>query len=495
MNRANEKFGLLTIKALVILFLIGSLTSCKKNEVIIDEEEIALDKYGVPLTQVNTWIRDNMRQIYYWNNQIPGNSSLDMSKQPEEFFESLLFREDRFSWIQDAEELGDNLSGVSTTVGLGIQLISLADRSVIISVRYALPGSPAALAGIKRGDIISAINGSSMTLDNYSSVMQPYYSGNPFRVQLAKLNGNLISNDKEIQLTPVQNFQEMAIQKDTVLTTPSGKKVAYLFYNRFLNNQINELLGAFSRFKEANVDELVLDMRYNSGGGIFISGVLTSMIYNNYNENDVFVKYLYNSNYRDVEYSFYRLFGGTSSNASEKQNADLIVTLTKGFNLGLNRVFILATGSSASATELVINNLKPFMSASNVVHIGRTTVGKNQGSTTIKDESKAIKWGLQPIIVLLANKNGEGDYVNGLIPMHDINENNFLPYKPLGDISDPLLNKAMVTIDPAIQAITQSKLMQIGRQKGPLMLIEEVKNFEDLNNLPRPVDVGETYKN
>lgn len=495
MNRANGKFGLLTIKALVILFLIGSLTSCKKNEVIIDDEEIALDKYGVPLTQVNTWIRDNMRQIYYWNNQIPGNSSLDMSKQPEEFFESLLFREDRFSWIQDAEELGDNLSGVSTTVGLGIQLISLADRSVIISVRYALPGSPAALAGIKRGDIISAINGSSMTLDNYSSVMQPYYSGNPFRVQLAKLNGDLISNDKEIQLTPVQNFQEMAIQKDTVLTTPSGKKVAYLFYNRFLNNQINELLGAFSRFKEANVDELVLDMRYNSGGGIFISGVLTSMIYNNYNENDVFVKYLYNSNYRDEEYSFYRLFGGTSSNASEKQNADLIVTLTKGFNLGLNRVFILATGSSASATELVINNLKPFMSASNVVHIGRTTVGKNQGSTTIKDESKAIKWGLQPIIVLLANKNGEGDYVNGLIPMHDINENNFLPYKPLGDISDPLLNKAMVTIDPAIQAITQSKLMQIGRQKGPLMLIEEVRNFEDLNNLPRPVDVGETYKN
>src|SRR5690606_33524178 len=101
MNRANGKFGLLTIKALVILFLIGSLTSCKKNEVIIDDEEIALDKYGVPLTQVNTWIRDNMRQIYYWNNQIPGNSSLDMSKQPEEFFESLLFREDRFSWIQD----------------------------------------------------------------------------------------------------------------------------------------------------------------------------------------------------------------------------------------------------------------------------------------------------------------------------------------------------------------------------------------------------------
>src|SRR5690606_31497626 len=187
--------------------------------------------------------------------------------------------------------------------------------------------------------------------------------------------------------------------------------------------------------------------------------------------------------------------GGTSSNASEKQNADLIVTLTKGFNLGLNRVFILATGSSASATELVINNLKPFMSASNVVHIGRTTVGKNQGSTTIKDESKAIKWGLQPIIVLLANKNGEGDYVNGLIPMHDINENNFLSYKPLGDISDPLLNKTMLTIEPATQAITESNLMQIGRQKGPLMLIEEVKNFEDRNHVPRPADVGEPYKN
>lgn len=457
-------------------------------------DDITVDKFNVPVSEVNQWITGNMREVYYWNTSIPNNNQLDFAtKQPDKFFEGILFSGDRFSWIEEADKLQDGLAGVSTTVGLGIQLISLVDNSIIMSITYAHKGSPAERAGLKRGDIVTRINGKPMTTSDYQSTMEPYYGQQTFTMRLAKLNGSSLVEDKEVQLTPVTNFQESAILLDTILTTPSGKKVAYLFYNRFLNNQVNELMAVFNKFKQAQVDELVLDMRYNGGGGIFIAGVLSSLIYEGFDEADLFVKYKYNSNYPDVDYSFYRLFGGLSQDQAEKENADLIVGLAKTLNLGLDRVFTLATNRSASASELVINNLRPFMGNQNVVHIGRTTLGKNQGSITIVDESKPrkIHWGMQPIVILLANKNSEGDYYNGLLPQFELNENSVLPYKPLGDPTDPLLAKALSVIDPALQA-KYNLMMRAGKKSSEELMIREVVGFEDPYNKARTVELGNT---
>src|SRR5690606_23347214 len=123
---------------------------------------------------------------------------------------------------------------------------------------------------------------------------------------------------------------------------------------------------------------------------------------------------------------------------------------------------IIATNYSASASELVINNLRPFLSDADVIHIGETTVGKNEGSITIVDERKPrqIEWGIQPIVVKLANKAGFGDYPDGLDPQYEIDEWAYIPWAPIGSMDDPLLAKAISLIDPSAQLST-SKSMNI----------------------------------
>src|SRR5690606_5708809 len=109
-----------------------------------------------------------------------------------------------------------------------------------------------------------------------------------------------------------------------------------------------------------------------------------------------------------------------------------------------------------SASELVMNGLKPLLGASNVIHIGTTTVGKNAASYTIEvnpyNDRSRIEWGLQPIIALLANKDGSGDYSDGFTPdtENQVREWQYLPWKPLGDTADPLIARALHLIDPTV---------------------------------------------
>ncbi len=482
------------VKRILPLALVASLmvvSSCRKKEITAPNPpgEVTND-------EINRWVTENMRDVYYWNTSIPQDGNLNFNLGPEAFFQTILHPDDRFSWIQLADELEENLSGVSRTVGLGIGLYQVNQAGdVFISVRYALKDSPADKAGIVRGDIITAINGQSMTTSNYNNVLNAYYGSAPFTVQLAKITAGQVVDDQEITLTPVTGFQEQAIHLDSVLVTPTGKQVGYLFYNRFLNNQPNELLAAFNRFKTANVEDLVLDLRYNGGGGIWISAILTGLIYANFDEDEPFIQYKYNSNYRDVTYTYNELFGGDSNDPDDVAAAKQVVDAIKALNLNLTRVFIIATGSSASASELVINNLRPFLSDANVVHIGRTTVGKNEGSFTIVDDRtpRRIEWGIQPIVVKLANKNGFGDYPNGLAPQHDINEWNYLPWAPIGSLEDPLLARALSIIDPSVQAIA-AKMMSARAETARGLRVVEVSEFQDKLNKPIPVDIGERFR-
>jgi C-terminal processing protease CtpA/Prc len=211
------------------------------------------------------------------------------------------------------------------------------------------------------------------------------------------------------------------------------KRIGYLVFNFFAEDDgdkskkyVKELNEAFGQFKRKNVSELILDLRYNSGGALSMATYLASMI-SNRKTDDVFQQYRFNDNitktgqYDNKSYFVNKIDGGN-------------IAINK---LGLNRLYVLTSKRTASASEAVINGLKPYM---DVILIGDTTVGKNVGSISITAENEINNsWGMQPIVLELSNKDSFSNYSNGFIPDIYFNEFDYM-LAPLGDIEhDPLL--------------------------------------------------------
>ncbi|WP_077919104.1 S41 family peptidase [Spirosoma sp. 209] len=419
------------------------LSACKKEADLVTPATTTTA--ANPNAEVNNWILDNMRYYYYWNTKIPANPDLTLA--PEPFFNSLLNTYnatsnpdgDRFSWIQEsAEELQASLSGETTTTGMEYQLYLRASGSddIIAQVLYVLPGSPAQKAGLKRGDIISKVNGQVLNRSNYLSLL--FGNTTNFTFGLASVNnGSLVDTDVSRSVTATV-FQENPVFLDSVYTVGS-KKIGYLVYNQFVpganNSRANEydaqIDAIFSNFKAQGVNELVLDLRYNPGGYTSSSTNLASLIGKGVTTGKLFFREECNPT---LTAAWTRQYG-----------SDFLVNnfVTKPQNIGANlsRVFVLTTDHTASASELIINGLRPYMT---VTTIGTTTTGKNVGSITLTDDSGKIKWGMQPIVFKSFNSLGQSDYASGFKPTIEVEEP--LNLLPLGDTREPLLGTALAQI-------------------------------------------------
>jgi carboxyl-terminal processing protease len=489
MNRFLS-FNLRKGSLFLLLLIVASLSSCKKDATPGPESE-------TDRNEINEWVVENMRYVYYWNQTIPADSRLNFSQEPPDFFRSLLNPADRFSWIAKADELEESLSGVSTSTGITITLVPFncegANCDLFATVRSVVPGSPAALAGVERGAIFIGVNGKRFNTRDYMAVLDPYLKGQGFSINMATLEGNTLTPSNETIALTATRIAEPSVHFKRMINTPSGRKVAYLFYNRFLNNRADELFEVFQEFKAAGANELVLDLRYNPGGGISVAGAMAALIKQDYAADQVFVNYNYNSILNEEfplserNQRFADLFPPLSAIDDEEDAVAEIDARVKAGNLNLSRVYILGTGSSASASELVIHNLAPYIE---VIHIGEQTMGKNEGSLTIKDERKPprIDWAIQPIVVKLADKNGEGDYDTGLNPDVEIDEFDFLPLMPHGSEEDPLIARALTLIDPAMASKTGiAKSMDAQRRQRSQGAT--FKAFEPFNQLNKHIPV------
>lgn len=501
------------IKRYIPILFIGialSFASCEKSAPAPTDEPEEPAGEASENQEINEWIAEQMRIRYYWTDEMPSNSQMDFSLEPPAFFEDALSDNDRFSWIQKAEELSDNLQGVVKGTGIDITLIGYnynannEAQNVFCVIKYVIPGSPADLAGLERGDMFTMVNNKTMTPGNYRTVLAPYFEGEPFSITLATIDGNTLTTTNETVSLSTTKVNEPSVHYHSIITSAGGKKVGYLFYNTFLNEKVDELYTVFNEFKSAGVTDLILDLRYNLGGGISASGALSAMIMNNYDKANIFVNYNFN-NRINAEYDrngwsrdirFYDLYPVLSPNLPTERdptNAELnaaaasVEEKVKAANLNLSKVYILATDNSASASELVIHNLAPYM---DVVHIGGTTIGKNEGSETIEDER--FDWAMQLIIVKLADKNGEGDYDQGLIPDKEVNEYEYLPLSPLGSKEDPLVLTALQMIDPAESQTVQTKQMSISRSRTQKASFRVIEEFKEKNIKPLPVLLDNT---
>jgi C-terminal processing protease CtpA/Prc len=268
---------------------------------------------------------------------------------------------------------------------------------------------------------------------------------------LASIEDNTISETGETVSLEAVTIQEDPVFITTILDTASTS-VGYLMYNAFQRNSHENLNDTFGTFQSEGIDELVLDLRYNSGGSAQTSQVLASMI-SGQSESDIY-----------ATYSF------SSKRSAENETVSFLdqLPLEDGSEipmnqLSLDRVFILTGFNTASASEVVINGLEPYM---DVILIGRQTVGKDDGSLTLYDAPAPYidkadanpnhKNAIQPIVLKIVNVDGR-DYPNGFTPLDDnlINELDFLEdLPPLGGPEDPLLARALeiITGQPVAKA-------------------------------------------
>jgi carboxyl-terminal processing protease len=420
-------------KFLLILALSAFFFACKK-EAEVDSNVAA-----------NKWIHEVMSSVYLWNDKMPSLSVTNTYAKPTDYFYTLLNdygKIDRFSWIDESyANLQDNLNGVNTVLGIKNNIIYTdnTNTSRAFVIGYVLKGSPAEKAGLKRGDIILKVNDQTITNANYSNIL----ADQTLKLELGEfVNGAIVSNGKSITVTKVR-LQTNPILADTIIAW-SGKKVGYLAYSQFIGYVKDTMTGKeydfddsvralFGRFKSAGVNELVLDFRYNGGGYVTSADLITNLTVKDAaaRVGKLMNKKVYNSTY--------------TAYLEKNSGAIAFETLFKSEanNLGtLNRVFVLTAGNTASASELVINNLKPFME---VILIGENTYGKNVGSRSYTDNR--WKFGLQPIVFLINNSNGESDYgtKSGFTPNYLLADNE-LPYKALGNPGETYLKKALSII-------------------------------------------------
>lgn len=453
---------------LATVFII-SISACKKDKKVItpDPNPIVEDPVVVIPSEIDQFIWYEMNLYYLWYRDVPDLADnrfattqdlykfLNTFSNHNDLFEGLLYQRDvidKWSWIvDDYVALENSFQGVSLSMGFEYGLVRYGDNGVLGYVQYVVPDTPADVAGIKRGDIFISIDSQDLNLDNYADLL---FGRDAFTISFADIIGNVVTpNNNTIFLIAVE-VHESPIHLTKIIES-EGKKIGYLVYNAFRSNYDLDLNNVFGEFKNAGIQELILDFRYNGGGSVLSATYLASMIYDN-NPDKIFAITQYNDKletYFRGEYGSDYFNTRFESGISQESGAEIPIN-----SLNLSRVYIITTSGSASASELVINGLDPYI---DVITVGETTHGKYVGSFTIKDYDSNGNvnpnhtWALQPITLRITNSVDAPDFVNGFSPDFDAEED-ITDLLPFGNQNDPMLRAAL----NAINGVPQFKTLR-----------------------------------
>lgn len=393
------------------ILLAGSLlffTSCRKN-----------DRSGGDTSTADK-IKDTAisytRDIYLWYNQIPASFNARSYSDLNGMMEAIRTYSqepgftnpvDRWSFaIKQAE--WDNVSGgIAQDFGLNIFFRAEGD----LRVRIVEPSSPAGQAGIRRGWRITKINGNSnITTSNANAIVNAIYYSSSVALTFQKPDNSLV----DISLN-AGTYQEKIVMLDSVYTV-GASKVGYMVYNSFLGDSsqtVNEFARVMNRFISQGVNDVVVDLRYNGGGYVAYQNELANYLVPTAGNGQLMMRQQYNDKYTQFN---------TTTNFNKKGT------------LNLPRIFFIVSSNTASASELLINNLKPY---AQVVLVGPSrTYGKPVGYFNIP----VGDWYIFPVSSRTTNKNQEGNYFDGFALNNTVADG---LDKDWGDITETCLASVM----------------------------------------------------
>jgi carboxyl-terminal processing protease len=468
---------------LFLALLLLSIACTDPNEIV--ETPVDIDDPVTTLDDpINGFVWRGLNDAYYWQEDVPNLADSKKSVQndyykflngysdSENLFESLLFDKgntDRFSWyIEDYNVHNDLSRGVSDSFGFDFGLVRLCSTcdDILGFISFVVPDSPASDAGLKRGDLFYTFNGTVLTMDNYQ-VVNGYYRDNNISMGFANLvDGAIVPNNTEVDLA-LRIVVENPVFYSDVITNEQGTKIGYLVYNGFKYTYHEELNEIFTKFKAENVQELVLDLRYNGGGSVETTVYLASMIHAGASTSDLFEKVKYNSKNYDENYTL-PFFNEARIYSKEGYynytGNDIVISRLSS----LSRMFVITSNDTASASEMIINGLSPFI---DVIKVGTTTYGKNVGSYTVYDSADFTinnanpnhTVAMQPITFKIFNKLDQSDYTQGFTPDYEVIDY-VSQMKAFGDIEETLLKATLDIISGNVAKVYDLKRYELEKE-------------------------------
>ncbi len=453
--------------SLVAVLVSLLLSGCSKDDgpQITQEEKLAL--------KAKKFVYDYTNEAYLWRDHISSSVDYRTAAGPVELFDQMKYKElDKWSYVSDNSEAEmENFQGVSTTYGYFLALgrfTNMPDTYFAV-VAFVYPNSPAQKAGIKRGDIILTLEGEKLNSNNYS---QLYYAPS-VNIGLGEYTQEGIRDaGRSISMTAVKMYEDPVVEAKVIES--GGKKIGYLFYAGFYEESHSKLVEVFSRFKQEGVSELILDLRYNPGGNANTPPYLASLFApeSAVKGRKVFLTQTWNSLYMDY---------------FEQKGSDMNSYFIPGVpvNLNLNRVFVLATGATASASEATISGLMPYM---DVVKIGASTYGKYCGAALLYpmdgngNKDKEIgNWLLSLVVYKFVNANGYTEFRDGISADYLVEDSGLLKGIQLGDAADPMVSEALAIIGGAkVKAASQTSLPQSLQMLPHLSVLPEKGGYKSI---------------
>ena len=394
---------------LFVLFLMLGVWSCQEDEQVVNP----VPDQDTPVAPTSIGLRDTtflvMNEWYLWNEEMPDVNPEDYASA-KDLMKALQYRLDKWSYITEEKKYDDFFSrGEYEGYGYGPAFDD--EGNLRISLVYR--DSPFGRAGVERGWIITKINGQAVNQATYSNDL----------IDASTNTFEFINTAGEIA---TETITKSKININTVLhhevIDVGGEKVGYLAFNSFIQNSIDELTPVFEEFQQAGISDMILDLRYNGGGLVSVAEYIASNIVGNRSADRTFLQYAYNKNIQATIDANPEAKAGTTKKFQ-----------TPDFPLDLDRLIVIASGRSASASELLINGLRPFM---DVLIVGENTYGKPVGSFAHRYGGYAIN----PISFKVINDSGEGEYFGGFAPDALVADD---LSRPFGDPEEARLKEAL----------------------------------------------------
>ncbi|HEX7047889.1 MAG TPA: S41 family peptidase [Gammaproteobacteria bacterium] len=338
---------------------------------------------------VNTLMHD----VYYWYDEVPDVDPANYADMHDLLDTLILPEKSRghvYSYLTTVAAEEAFLSNAAY-VGFGFSMgIDLDGR---IFLKESFEEGPAHDAGMRRGDEIISVNGrdvSTMTVDQFNESLGPDEEG--YAVTFGIRHPDTTTDTYTIEKAEVETPIVAHVQTDL----GAEGDTTYIFFRSFVDPAFDALDEAFAQMKAAGDTQLVLDLRYNGGGLVSVAQHLGSLIGGIDYEGEIVAELEFNDRYQS------------------ENEAYLLELLTN--SVDVTDMVVITTDNTASASEMIINGLDPFI---NVTTVGSTSYGKPVGQSRLNFDllnTDCTEDILRGVTFKVVNAEGVGEYYTGFVP-------------------------------------------------------------------------------